>query len=177
MLAVPWFEPNVPKLIWIYATSTTSGPFSWDCKLAFIAEFECINNVIVTFIKGFGVCLLVCTDETSIKRPFFSLHPIFFLTCFFIGVAAEADPYFLIWITYKKLTSCGWAGPRSAKLELSWANLFVAGCIEIKANNITWPETVANQLHFMFKMSWLPKSPSTDIIMAKITFMGMWVGD
>ena len=66
------------------------------------------------------------------------------------------------WINIQ--TSLCWTGPSSSKLEQSW----MLDSLAIK--QIKLSQVVANQLQFIFEMSWQPKSPSTDVTFAEIDF-------
>ena len=63
-------------------------------------------------------------------------------------------------------TSCGWAGPSSAKLGLRWAKL--VGCW-MRAN--ISHDTVKNQPHFMLR--WVQLL----LVLPKYTITGVWVGE
>ena len=66
----------------------------------------------------------------------------------------------------QKITSCGWAGPSSAKLGLRWAKL--VGC-RMRAN--ISHDTVKNQPHFMLR--WVQLL----LVLPKYTITGVWVGE
>ena len=70
------------------------------------------------------------------------------------------------WWKWKGETSCGWAGPSSAKLGLRWAKL--VGCW-MRAN--ISHDTVKNQPHFMLR--WVQLL----LVLPKYTITGVWVGE